>query len=153
MTTALYIGRFQPFHKGHLSAIRYIEKKADKIIIGIAVHNPDKNNPYSAQERTRMLRDCGIRHRIALIKDTESDKKWADMIIRKFKPDIIFSNNPWTKDCFRGKNVKVIRIPVKHSISATKIRELMKKGRGWKKHIPEPVAGIIEKHVQNKANS
>lgn len=152
MTTALYIGRFQPFHKGHLSAIRYIEKKADRIIIGIAVHKPDKNNPYSVQERKKMIIKSGIEHRIAFVKDTKSDNTWADMIMRKFNPDIIFSNNSWTKECFRNYRVKVQKIPINHRISATKIRKCMKEGKNWKKFLPEGTIRVIE-NVQNKANS
>lgn len=33
--SALIIGRFQPFHKGHLSVIKMVAEKSDSIIIGI----------------------------------------------------------------------------------------------------------------------
>jgi len=35
MTTALIIGRFQPFHLGHLLLIKEAAKEADIIVIGI----------------------------------------------------------------------------------------------------------------------
>jgi len=36
---ALFIGKFQPFHKGHLFALRQVLKKFDKVIIGIGSIN------------------------------------------------------------------------------------------------------------------
>ena len=33
--TGLYVGRFQPFHLGHLEAIKHILKKVDTVIIAI----------------------------------------------------------------------------------------------------------------------
>ena len=153
MTRALFIGRFQPFHKGHLAAIKYIEKKADSIIICLAAHVPDENNPFSIGERKKMIRDCGISHRIEVIKDTDSDEAWSDMIIRRFHPDMIFSNNPWTQGCFAGKFVKVLKIPVTYRINATIIRRLMKEHKDWKRHVPIPVVKVVEKHAYHKADS
>ena len=44
--TALIVGRFQPFHKGHLFLIKKALEKANKIIIGIGSANIiDENNP------------------------------------------------------------------------------------------------------------
>ena len=39
MTTALFIGRFQPFHLGHLKDIQGISREVDKVIIGIGSSN------------------------------------------------------------------------------------------------------------------
>ena len=32
----LYIGRFQPFHKGHLSVVREAMKQCDTLVIAVA---------------------------------------------------------------------------------------------------------------------
>ena len=57
MKTALFIGRFQPFHIGHLKVIKWILKKYDKVIIVIGTSqesNTDKN-PFSIEERKEMI--------------------------------------------------------------------------------------------------
>ena len=41
--TALFIGRFQPFHKGHLAAIKWILKKEGKIFIVIGSNQQSSN--------------------------------------------------------------------------------------------------------------
>ena len=53
MATALYIGRFQPPHLGHISVIKEILKKYDSVIIGIgsAQEKGTYENPFSAAER------------------------------------------------------------------------------------------------------
>ncbi len=145
MTKALFIGRFQPFHKGHLSALEYIGKKADKVIVAIAVHPYDRDNPFSPGLRKKMLERSGVKHKIALVKDTKSDEEWANKIVSRFRPDIVFSNNPWTIDCFKGK-VKVEKIPVEVDINATDVRRLMRENKNWKDFVPKGTVEVLE-HV------
>ena len=55
---ALFIGRFQPFHKGHLEAVKMILKENDEIIIavGSAQYSHKLENPFTAGERITMIR-------------------------------------------------------------------------------------------------
>ena len=136
MPRAIFIGRFQPFHKGHLSAVRHIEKKVGSCIICLTVCARDQKNPFSVANRKKMIRTAGVTQRLALIHDQSSDAAWSWMILKRFKPDVIFSNNPWTRRCFRGKNVEVERIPVTYKISGTRVRALIKKGETGKDTFP-----------------
>src|SRR6266700_8062812 len=58
LTTGLYVGRFQPFHLGHLQAIKYILGRVDDLIIlvGSAQHSHTHENPFTAVERITMIR-------------------------------------------------------------------------------------------------
>jgi cytidyltransferase-like protein len=47
---ALYIGRFQPFHGGHLWLFNQSLKLGKKVWIGIRDVEPDENNPWTAHE-------------------------------------------------------------------------------------------------------
>ena len=53
----LCIGRFQPFHLGHLSAIKQALKKVDKLYIGIgsSQYDHEEYNPFTAEERREMI--------------------------------------------------------------------------------------------------
>ncbi len=55
--TAFIIGRFQPFHKGHLEIIKTILKDNDHVIIGIgsAQFSHTLTNPFTAGERYLMI--------------------------------------------------------------------------------------------------
>jgi bifunctional NMN adenylyltransferase/nudix hydrolase len=56
----VFIGRFQPFHKGHEQVIKQGFKLADKIIIfcGSANQAFSYKNPWPAIEREHMIRKC-----------------------------------------------------------------------------------------------
>ena len=55
----LLIGRFQPFHLGHLEALQFALSKVDKLWVGLGSSNkpPQKSNPFSAEERKKMILD------------------------------------------------------------------------------------------------
>ncbi len=57
---AVFIGRFQPIHKGHLNTIRMAYDKAEKLIIVIGSYQsaPSTRQPWSAQERIDMIKQC-----------------------------------------------------------------------------------------------
>ena len=57
---AVFIGRFQPFHAGHLKVVQEGLKCADKLIvlIGSAWQPRNTRKPWSHQEREEMVRAC-----------------------------------------------------------------------------------------------
>ena len=53
---ALIVGRFQPFHNGHLFLFKKALSMADKIIFGIGSASIyDENNPLSYEQRKQMI--------------------------------------------------------------------------------------------------
>src|SRR5256885_9498938 len=50
---ALFVGRFQPFHRGHLSMVKRILESNSEIIVGIgsAQYSHTGENPFTAGER------------------------------------------------------------------------------------------------------
>ena len=57
---AVFIGRFQPFHAGHLKIVQEGLRQADKlvILIGSAWQPRNARNPWTHQERETMIRAC-----------------------------------------------------------------------------------------------
>jgi bifunctional NMN adenylyltransferase/nudix hydrolase len=57
---AVFIGRFQPFHAGHLHVVKEGFKQANQLIllIGSAWQPRNTRNPWSHQEREEMVRAC-----------------------------------------------------------------------------------------------
>ena len=55
---AVYVGRFQPFHNGHLALLRHALSLAPRVIlvIGSAHQARTPKNPFSWQERAEMVR-------------------------------------------------------------------------------------------------
>ena len=120
MSTALFIGRFQPFHNAHLKVIKNILKKRDEIVmvIGSSQEKNTKENPFSFAERKAMLVSVlKANHipdyKIIPIPDVYNDKQWVSLIEKKVKQfDVLYTGNPWTIRCFRkyGRKVKRIKL-------------------------------------------
>lgn len=79
----LYIGRFQPFHNGHLAIVTSALKEADRLIICIGSDDVimSLKNPFSSSERMGMIRDSlpyGLADRVhfGFLKDAPGDNAW-----------------------------------------------------------------------------
>ncbi len=152
--TGLIIGRFQPFHKGHLYAVKYALGLCSKLVIGIgsAQEKGTSKNPFSAKEREKMIKETLEKEGISplsfsflLIPDFFNDEKWLAFILRHVKPEVVFSRNPVVKKIFRKAGIKVIRPPwyKREKISGTRIRSLMESGKSFEELVPEPVAKLV----------
>jgi nicotinamide-nucleotide adenylyltransferase len=153
MKTALFIGRFQPLHIGHLKVIKWILKKYDKIIIVIGSSqesNSDKN-PFSAKKRREMI-DKTLKaeniekYEIIEIPDVHDDEVWVKSILEKAKFDTVFTLNSWVKRCFERFNIRVKEHPQFGNISASGIRKRMREGKEWEHLVPKEVAKIVKRH-------
>jgi len=151
----LLIGRFQPFHLGHLEAFRFALSKVDKLWIGIGSSNKpsEKNNPFTADERKEMILssiDNSISNRIQifLIPDLENHQKWIeniDMIVPDF--EVIFTNDELTQLLYSKRGKKVISVPFKNRevLSGTNIRNKILSDQDWQTMIPDGTKTILEK--------
>jgi nicotinamide-nucleotide adenylyltransferase len=150
----LYIGRFQPFHNGHLELIKSIYNKFDKIIIGIgsSQYSHALNNPFTLEERKSMiintLKENKIQNFIIFeIPDIHNYPKWVshvESIIPKF--DIVLTNNSITASLFKKRGYKIYKSKLfnKKEFSGEEIRKkILKSDKSWKNSIPKSVYDII----------
>ena len=150
----LIVGRFQPFHKGHLAAIREALGQCDDLIvvIGSAEDSHTERNPFTAGERYEMLISSlrpEERARILVIplRDVNRYSVWVNHVESYVPPfDIVFSNSDLTRSLFMkaGYTVKRTRAYNPKMYSATEIRRRMISGVPWTKLVPEPVAAFLK---------
>ncbi len=59
---ALFIGRFQPFHKGHLFSLNKCFEIAEKVIVGVgsSQESGTENNPWDYQTRKMMVESLDL---------------------------------------------------------------------------------------------
>lgn len=152
MTRALFIGRFQPFHNGHLYVVKNISKKFDEIIIGIGSSQGKKTfeNSFSYNERKAMISKTLKNFKISNFKifpipDLYDDAKWTKYILKNLpKFDIAYSGNEWTIRCFKKHEIKVKKIRLLRGINSTRIRKMMARNKNWQKFVPREVAKYIK---------
>ena len=150
----LLIGRFQPFHLGHLDAIKFALSKVDKIWLGIGSSNkpPGKENPFTADERKQMIEsslDSKTLENIEIyyIPDLEDHKKWIenlDTIVPQYH--VVFSNDEMTQHLYSKRNMEVISIPFtkRDELSGTNIREKIQSDQDWQYLVPEGTKKTLE---------
>ncbi len=160
----LLIGRFQPFHLGHLKALQFALSKVDKLWVGLGSSNKhvEKNNPFTAAQREEMIISSinnSMKEKISIyfIPDVDNHIKWIekiDAIVPKF--DIIFSNDDLTKHLYLKRNIKVLSIPFinRESLSGVNIRDLIISDQNWESLVPDGTRNFLKKtgakdHLKN----
>jgi len=152
---ALFIGRFQPFHLGHLLLLQRLATQYEEMIIGIgsSQYHDTPDNPFSEAERyqmiSRALDAVGIdNYHIVSIPDIHNPPKWVDhvcSIIPDF--DLIIANNPLTRKLFseKGYVVKGTAYFDRKRYSGKEIRRRMINDEPWADLVPKTVYDIIYK--------
>ncbi|MFO8016716.1 MAG: nicotinamide-nucleotide adenylyltransferase [Candidatus Woesearchaeota archaeon] len=148
--TGLYIGRFQPFHNGHLEVVKKATEEVDKLIIVVARPlRRTEQDPFSAEERKDMIEKTlsGYDNVIVrIVNDIPSDDEYVQHVRENVPPfNVVYvGDNKLNEELFRGAGYKIITSERYFGLDATHVREAMRKGREWKAMVPENVAEYIE---------
>ena len=152
----LFVGRFQPFHKGHLEAVKHVLKEVDElvIVVGSAQYSHRVDNPFTVGERITMIRkalqEAGIsesRCWVVPVPDLGVHMLWvAEVVGYTPKFEMVYANEPLTRRLFveAGFKVKPVSLHQREVYDATEIRERMLKGKNWKTLVSKSVAQFIE---------
>ena len=149
------IGRFQPFHLGHLEAVNFALSNVEQLYIGIGSSNKSHQprNPFTAEERNQMIMsslDENILKKVSNydIPDVDDHSKWTqsiDKIIPKY--DIIFSNDDFTQSLYEKNGKKIIPVVLKSraDLSGTNIRRLIQTDGNWEALVPNGTKNVLLK--------
>jgi nicotinamide-nucleotide adenylyltransferase len=152
----LLIGRFQPFHSGHLVLVRRIraERPDAPLLIGIgsAEESYTWRNPFTAGERYEMIEraiDEAALARVEVIPvaDIRRHALWVRYLEALLPPfDRVYTNNPLTRLLFERAGYDVEGPPLvdRRRFEGERIRGQLASGRGWKRAVPRSVARYLE---------
>ncbi len=154
---AVFIGRFQPFHKGHWWSLQQALKIAEKtvIVIGSVQEQGTKDNPWGFEERREMVeraleklgeREKGSVAGIGEVRDYPRDKDWVEAVKKEverlmgkvgdWSRVVVVGNNDWTNEVlkeFGGLSVWESGLYKREWYEGRKIREMMRRGdERWK---------------------
>ena len=150
----LLIGRFQPFHLGHLDAMLFGLSRVENlfICIGSSDKSNERKNPFSAKERREMIVtsiEPSIADRIKIfdVPDVGDHEKWTfeiDKTVPKY--DIVFTNDEFTRTLFEKREISVISVILKdrEKFSGTSIRNLIADDRNWRDLVPQGTRNVLD---------
>jgi nicotinamide-nucleotide adenylyltransferase len=156
LTTGLYIGRFQPFHLGHLEAVKHILGKVDElvIVVGSAHDSHTLDNPFTAGERITMIRlalkEAKIdanRYTVLPLPDAEFHKVWVSHLLSQTPSfDLVFTNEPLTGRLLKEAGMRVEKIPMfnRALFTATEVRKRIIEAKKWEVLLPRSVAAYVK---------
>ena len=151
----LLVGRFQPFHLGHLDAVLLGLSRTENLFIGVGSSNKfnEKKNPFSAEERKEMIIssiESSMLGRVKIfeIPDVDNHEKWTfeiDQIVPKY--DVVFTNDEFTKTLFKKRQINVLPVVLKEreKFSGTNIRQLIIDDKNWQDFVPQGTRKVLDK--------
>ncbi len=161
---ALFIGRFQPFHLGHLEVIKKAVKENDRLFIGIGSSEANFRppNPFTCSERFQMieaaLEEANVpreKYEIVTVRNIDNFALWVQHLALYIPPfDKVYTGSDTVKYLFTAHNrtskdpykiADIENIRKKMKISGTLIRKLMLKNGDWQKLVPKSVVNLIRK--------
>jgi nicotinamide-nucleotide adenylyltransferase len=153
MVRGFYIGRFQPFHDGHLSMVEHIADEVDEVVVGIgsAGDSHRMHDPFTAGERimmiTKALADVDVLSYPVPIEDLDRNSVWVSHV-QSMSPtfDVAYSNNPLVIQLFEeaGIEVRQSRMFNREELEGNEIRQAMVDGGDWESRVPAEVVEVIE---------
>jgi len=157
MRVGLLVGRFQPFHLGHLEAVKYALRRVDYlyIVVGSAQRSHERDNPFTAAERIAMIKGAldgssvnPSKWMAIPIADADSHSLWVSTVesmVPKF--DVVFTNDALTFLLFKEEGIDVKAVPYldRSKYSATNVRDRILERKDWESLVPMQVAKLVKK--------
>jgi nicotinamide-nucleotide adenylyltransferase len=154
---ALFIGRFQPFHMGHLYVVRHILRTYDQIVVAVCTTQEDftSRNPLTEKERIEMLekvfRQIGLfqkQYKIVSVPDINTNSLWPNYLAKKVGSfDTVVTASPFTKLLFEYEkyDVEYHALFKRKFYSGTEIRNRILSNREWDFLVPASVFVYLQK--------
>ena len=167
--TVLFIGRFQPFHQGHLFALKAILQHEENVIIGIgsAENYDEPANPFTAGERFAMIREALLaegfdraRFEIIPVRNINDFDKWTAHVERYMPPFYkVYTGSEIVRELYeKDGRYEVAGVEFLDGVTATSVRAKIASGEeSWREDVHPEVARIIDeidgvKRIQKYSN-
>lgn len=162
MNTALFIGRFQPFHSGHASVVQHLATLGyDRVIIGIGStqYNRQSENPLTLAERITCIvatlnqTENIPSYSIVLIPDIHDDKRWVahvDSIVSQETSQYTatYTGNALVASLFEQAGKPVQAVTKSIAIDGTTLRQMISQHDGtWQSYINPSIRELVRTAV------
>ena len=151
------MGRFQPFHLGHLDLVKQILNECDEVVIAItsSQFNYLEKDPFTAGERIEMIHNSLKESSIDLnkcfviaIENQPNISTWASYLTTSLpKFDKVYSGNEYVSMLLSDSGITVSNPAFlnRDDYNATKIRSMIINDENWKGSVPNAVFEFLNK--------
>jgi nicotinamide-nucleotide adenylyltransferase len=151
----LLVGRFQPFHRGHLKVVETIRRARPDAALLLAIGSAEESytwkNPFTAGERFEMMDrtpELGERPPVHLVPvaDIRRHAQWVRYLESLLPPfDRVYTNNALTRLLFERAGYAVESPPLysRTKFEGEHIRGCLATDRGWRELVPPAVAEYL----------
>jgi nicotinamide-nucleotide adenylyltransferase len=149
--SSLFVGRFQPFHLGHLYVLKHCPTKSVIIGIGSSQYHHTLSNPFTFEERKHMIEVSVSSYfdkqfDIHAIPDIHDPPNWVahvEKIIPTFS--VVLTSDDFTSDLFKekGYEVKSPKLYDRKNYMGKEIRKRMIRNQDWRNLVPKEVASYL----------
>ncbi|WP_414837621.1 adenylyltransferase/cytidyltransferase family protein [Candidatus Nanosalina sp. VS9-1] len=159
---AVFLGRFQPFHRGHRKVIEDYRDEFDDFCIGIGSTDEERteDNPLNFEERKELIEACYPDLEIVGIDDEEKtdegNRIWMEKVKKKTGADIVISQNPLVRkivEDFPGLELEEQDLHDPKIYSGTAVRRRIKSGEEWRYLVPECAEDKLGEFVERIKDS
>ena len=153
----LMMGRFQPFHLGHLELVKQILNECDEVIIALtgSQFNYIEKDPFTSGERIEMIHqalkenDVDLnRCYIVAVENQFNIATWAGYL-KSSLPNFekVYSGNDYVAMLLADSGYEVVspNFHEREKFNATKIRKMIANDDDWEQLVPSEVSKIIKK--------
>ncbi len=152
----LFVGRFQPFHRGHLELIRGVVRGPGAepllVVVGSAEQSYTWENPFTGGERFEMI-ERSVREAklpgvaVVPVADISRHALWVRYLEGLLPPfDVVYSHNPLTLLLFERAGYRTVRPPFhdRRRLQGVRIRERLARGEPVPELVPPAVGRYLE---------
>jgi nicotinamide-nucleotide adenylyltransferase len=150
------MGRFQPFHLGHLELVKQILDECDEVIIALtgSQFNYIEKDPFTSGERIEMIHQSLKENNIDLgkcyivaIENQFNVSTWASYLKSSLPHfDKVYSGNEYVVMLLHDSGYTVVspKFLDRKQYNATKIRQMIANDGEWEKLVTSSVVQIIK---------
>ncbi|MFA6522559.1 MAG: adenylyltransferase/cytidyltransferase family protein [Patescibacteria group bacterium] len=153
MSVAIFPGRFEPFHNGHLLVVQGMVKTGNRVIIPIC-RDPKIKHVFTEEEVREMISSALLAEDIldadiVVVEDMSTDAQWVDRILEaagRPADAVVWSGNEAVRKICEENHVATKKIVPVPGIDTHEIRKWIEAGdEKWRDKVPDDVAQIIRR--------
>ena len=151
----VFLGRFQPMHRGHKQVIEdHMDEKNFAVVIGSAGKKREEENPLTAEEREELIKSCFPDLEILHLEDRDEDEGGNEQWLNDLEGlgvEKVISQNDLVKDLVKGR--EGLELVEQHLYdpeiySGTEVRRRIRSGEEWRYLVPECSEGTLENFLK-----